>query len=145
MKKLLLWVVGIVLALPVLYVAVIYGASEAGGEIVTLHRAAPDGGVDHIRLWVIDDGQDAIIQHGGADAYWVQALKDTPVVTLERDGVVQTYAAHVDMEACALYHERRAAKYGLSDQIIMLATGKTGTNCTDVPVRLTALSLGESR
>ena len=136
MKKVLI-VVGVLLALPILHFGVIMIASEVGGEIVTLHRANDDGSESQIRLWVVDDGDNAYIQHGAPDAYWKQQLATNNILRVERDGQVREYEASLAPEDCQLYHRLRREKYGLSDQIVEIGTGTSASDCVDT-VKLVA-------
>ena len=137
MKKALI-VLGVLIALPILHFGVIIVASELGGEIVTLHRANEDGSESQVRLWVVDDGTNAYIQHGGADAHWKLQLAVNNVLRVERGGEVLEYEAFLAPEYCELYHRLRAEKYGLSDRIVEIGTGTTAAECVDV-VRLVLL------
>jgi len=58
----------VVLGVPLLYFGAIYGAGELGGEVVVLHRVAPDGGASTVRIWIVEDDTGAWVEHGGAGA-----------------------------------------------------------------------------
>ena len=53
--KILKWTITIVIALPVLLIGVIYGASELGGEVAVLQRIDATGETTRIRVWVVDE------------------------------------------------------------------------------------------
>ncbi|MEM7217225.1 MAG: hypothetical protein AAF515_02600 [Pseudomonadota bacterium] len=119
----------------VLYTGVIFAVSELGGEIVVLQRPAADGSVDEIRLWIVDDGDRALIKHGQADAYWMQRLASNPTVRLTREGELRTYGAAVAPESRDRYDELRRAKYGWADATLAVLMGP---DAEAVPVALTA-------
>ena len=133
-----LWLaVAVVLGVPVLFFAAVYGASELGGEVVVLHRAAPDGSTDPVRVWIIDDPAGVWLEHGEADAHWIRRLADHPAVTVERGGVAAAYIATPDLAAHERYHELRRAEYGWADAVVEFATGDA-SQCPGVPVRIEA-------
>ena len=127
--------IAVVLGVPVLFLGVVYGASELGGEVVVLQRAAPDGSTDSVRIWIVDDDAGTWVEHGGPDAHWIARLAEDPTLTLERDGTAAVYQATPDPAAHARYHELRRAKYGWADAVVELATG-AASECPGVPVRL---------
>ena len=133
--KIIGWILGVVVGLVVAFMALIYGASELGGEVVTLTRAEADGSTSRVRLWIVDEGDSAWIQHGAPDAYWLTALGEGGQLSLERDGAIRVYKATPDAGACARYHELRRQKYGLADEIVGLLS-PSGATCQGVPVRL---------
>jgi hypothetical protein len=114
---------------------VIYGASELGGEVVTLHRAEADGVVSEVRVWIVDNDGLSWIEHGDADSYWIAQLPDSPNLVLTREGRTISYVGTSDPDSHDLYHQLRRQKYGWADQLVGLIGGG-GTECTGVPVRL---------
>lgn len=129
--------IAVVLAVPLLFFGVVYGASELGGEVVVLHRPAPDGSTSTVRIWIVEDDSGVWVEHGGADAPWLEQLGDGAAITLERGGVAAVYRAVPDPASHARYHALRRAKYGWADAVVEIATGDT-SECTSVPVRLEA-------
>ena len=128
-------VIAVVIGVPLLFFAAIYAASELGGEVVVLHRPAPDGSIATVRIWIVEDAEGVWIEHGSADAPWLQRLAEDATITLERDGSARVYRAVPDPMAHARYHELRQAKYGWADAFVALATGDA-SECAGVPVRL---------
>ena len=116
-------VIAVLVGVPLVFFASIYVASEVGGEVVVLHRTAADGSVDRVRVWIVDDGEQALIEHGAPDAAWITRLADDPVITLERDGVLGRYHAVADPEARSLYHTKRREKYGWAHRYVALVSG----------------------
>ncbi len=102
-----------------------------------LHRPAPDGSTDTVRIWIVEDAARVWIEHGSADAHWIRRLAEDATITLERDGAAAVYRAVPDPTAHARYHELRQAKYGRADALVEFATGDA-SECTGVPVRLEA-------
>ena len=46
----------IIIGLPLLFFILLYGASELGGEVVTLQRTNSDGSSGNLRIWIVDLG-----------------------------------------------------------------------------------------
>ena len=133
--KILKWLVGIVIAIPVLMFTIIYGASELSGEVITLDRKLEDGGVSSVRIWIVDQGDSAWIEQGDPSSFWITNLANDPALTITRNGETATYRGVPDPASHALYHELRQAKYTWGDDIVNFITGK-GQNCPSVPVRI---------
>ncbi len=129
--------IAVVLGVPLLFFAAVYAASELGGEVVVLHRPAPGGSTSTVRIWIVEDADGVWVEHGSADAPWIQRLAEDATITLERDGAAAVYRAAPDPSAHANYHELRQAKYGWADAFVGLATG-AASECTGVPARLEA-------
>lgn len=121
------------------FVVGMYAASELGGEVVVLHRAAEDGSTDTVRLWIVEDGTGTWIEHGYPDAPWIRRLTRDPAVTVERNGAPRQYVASPDPGAHALYHRLRREYYGLASEIVDWMAGDADT-CQGVPVRLEAVT-----
>jgi hypothetical protein len=133
--KIVYWLLGIALAVPLLFLATMYGASELGGEVVTLDRTEANGDVSRIRVWIVDSDGISWVEHGEADAPWITRLSNSPEVVLAREGQPNHYIGTPDRGAHARYHRLRRAKYGTADRVIELLTGDTA-ECRSVPVRL---------
>ncbi|MDG2333938.1 MAG: hypothetical protein P8Q97_06900 [Myxococcota bacterium] len=133
--KIIYWLVGAVVAVPVILVAMIYGVSEVGGEVVTLLRPESDGSHSNVRIWVVDDGDVSWIEHGEPDSYWLGQLEQIPQLTLIREGQRQNYRATADPAAHEQYHRLRYEKYGIADDIVAKFSG-AGEDCSAVPIRL---------
>lgn len=134
--KILLWLVGILLGILVLILVVTYGASELAGEVVTLERANDDTSSSQVRIWIVDTGEneEALIEHGSADSFWIEQLTTQPTLVLTRDGQTRAYQASPADALHDRYHKLRAAKYGWGDDMVALLTG--GGECEGRPVRL---------
>ncbi len=127
--------IGLLIVGVALFFGIIYAASELGGEVVVLHRKAADGTTSPVRLWIVEDGERTWIEHGAPDANWMTILADEPEITLERNGQVNRYRAHIDPGAHALYHALRRQDYGVADQIVEWVSGDAET-CTAIPVQI---------
>ena len=134
--KILYWLLGIVLGIPVPLFGTIYGASELGGEVVTLARAESNGEVSQVRVWIVDQSGLSWIEHGEAGSFWITQLAESPNVVLSRAGRDTHYAGTADRESHDLYHQLRRAKYGMGDQILELLGAPGVDECDGVPVRL---------
>lgn len=126
---------GIALGIPLLFVVVLYGASEIGGEVVTLDRNDASGDVSGVRIWIVDADGKSWIEHGDSTASWFTRLSESPKLVLTRSGERGEYLATPDPESHDLYHQLRRQKYGLADQLIEWLTGNAG-DCPGIPVRL---------
>ena len=80
--KVITWLLAVILGLPILFFALIYAASELGGEVVTLSRIEANGEVSQVRVWIVDEGDKAWIEHGAPDAYWISHLSEEPELSL---------------------------------------------------------------
>ncbi len=134
--KVLYWLLGIVLGIPTLLMVVIYGASELGGEVVTLSRAESSDDMSQVRIWIVDENGLSWIEHGEADSFWITHLADSHNIVLNRAGRDTNYAGAADRDSHDLYHQLRREKYGLADQIIELLGAPGVDECDGVPVRL---------
>lgn len=133
--KVIYWLVGFIVGVPVLLLAVMYGASELGGEVVTLDRAEANGDVSKVRIWIVDKDDLSWVEHGEAESFWITQLADSPGVVLSREGQTTKYVGMPDPNAHDLYHQLRSEKYGWADQVIALFAGDPA-ECQGVPVRL---------
>lgn len=133
--KVMVWLLGVVLGIPTLFLITMYGASELGGEVVTLDRAEANGDVSRVRIWIVDSDGMSWIEHGEAESPWITRLSESPNIVLARGGRTSTYAGTPDRGAHDLYHRLRREKYGAADQIIDALLG-SAADCEGVPVRL---------
>ena len=125
-------------AISIFYVSLNFAASELGGEVVQLIRHDPEGSTKNIRVWIVDARDQAWIEHGDTDSYWINRLSREPEVSLIRGGAEIKYTAVTDIDSHEIYHDLRREKYGIADRIIeLLSFGATHrNNCTGIPVRL---------
>ena len=130
-KRILLWVVGVVVGLALAAFALQFIASESG-EVVVLETRDGDG-VAHTRLWVVEEDGQLWLRSGGDGSRWYQRLVAEPQVTLERAGVSQSYRAHPEADRIDRINDLMAAKYGWRDTVIGWFMGDRSA---DVPVRL---------
>ena len=133
--KIIYGLIVIVVGVPLLLFGSIFAASELGGEVVTLQRVEDNGDVSQIRIWIVDDGDTAYIEHGAPDAYWMRQLAASRSITLSRNGQAQQFVATAAPESHQLYHDLRRQKYTWADQFIGLFSGGEH-NCGGVPVKL---------
>jgi len=134
--KIFYWILGFVIGLPALFFILMFGASELGGEVVTLERPEADGSTSQVRVWIVDQGGLSWIEHGDPDSYWIEQLDTSASVTLTRGGQNVTYIATPDPESHDLYHQLRRAKYSWADQLIGYLGGDE--SCQGMPVQLRA-------
>ena len=135
----MVWVVVLALA----FVGLIYGASELGGEVVTLrtHEGAKEAVT---RLWVIDDGGFQYLRAGNPGSGWLKRIQLDPSVVVERNGVAARYRAVPvldDPEQPAHIHALMREKYGVADRIVSLL----GDRSLSVAVRLVPVPPGATQ
>ena len=125
-------------AISIFYVSLNFAASELGGEVVQLIRNDPEGSTKSIRVWIVDARDQAWIEHGDTNSFWVKRLSSEPEVSLIRGGAEIKYTTVTDIDSHELYHDLRREKYGIADRIIeLLSFGAAHrNNCTGIPVRL---------
>ena len=125
-------------AISIFYVSLYFAASELGGEVVQLIRNDSEGSTTSIRVWIVDARDQAWIEHGDTNSFWIKRLSSEPEVSLIRGGAEIKYTAVTDIDSHELYHDLRREKYGIADRIIeLLSFGAAHrNNCTGIPVRL---------
>tara|TARA_B110000503_G_scaffold141078_1_gene233608 strand:- start:1151 stop:1576 length:426 start_codon:yes stop_codon:yes gene_type:complete len=139
MMKTVLWILGILLAVPVLYIGLLYGASEVSGEVVTLDRPDANGEVSQVRIWIVEQDGNAWVEHGNAESFWITHLTESAAVALNRNGESVIYVGTPDSASHDLYHQLRLEKYGWGAQLIASLTGGDA-DCDGLPVRLSLVS-----
>jgi hypothetical protein len=133
--KVFYWLLGVLLGIPTLLMLAVYGASELGGEVVTLDRTEANGEVSPVRIWIVDSDGASWIEHGAPDSAYITRLSRAPNLVLNRAGRATHYVGTPDRDSHDLYHRLRREKYGIADQIVQLATG-SAEECPGVPIRL---------
>ncbi len=125
-------------AVSIFYVSLYFAASELGGEVVQLIRNDSKGSTTSIRVWIVDARDQAWIEHGDTNSFWIKRLSSEPEVSLIRGGAEIKYTAITDIGSHEIYHDLRREKYGIADRIIeLLSFGAAHrNNCTGIPVRL---------
>jgi hypothetical protein len=133
-------VIFFLLAMVPSYFLVVLAASELGGEVVTLLRPNVEGGFDEVRVWIVDDGDVTLIEHGSRGDEWLDDLKASGPISLVRDGIKIDY---LGQQASALhtgYHALRREKYGLADHMIEVLTGASVDACDGMPLQLQVIN-----
>lgn len=133
-SKLIIILAGIVF----FYVSLMFGASELGGEVVTLLRPEQDGSIKEVRIWIVDADDNSWIEHGDSESFWINQLTDKPEISLIRGGEEKKYIAVPDLNSHELYHQLRKEKYGLADSIINIGSFGSANKdtCIGIPVKL---------
>ncbi|MFK7898325.1 MAG: hypothetical protein AB8G23_21000 [Myxococcota bacterium] len=112
--------IGFVMALPLLAVAILFGASELGGEVVVLETMGSRGEKFSTSLWVVDIDDSPVLRSGDANSEWLIRLQLEPLVTLIRDDVRIPYRAEVIPGYAAPVNAAMREKYGIADQVVGL-------------------------
>jgi hypothetical protein len=120
MMRILLYLLGVLLALVVLVFVSQMVASETG-EVVVLTSQGPDG-PQETRLWVVDlDGVQYL--RASPDSGWYQRLVAEPDAMLERQGEARAYRTEARLELAAEVNDLMQDKYGWRDTYIDLLIG----------------------
>ncbi len=130
----LLRILLLLVALGVLFLAVIFGASEMGGETVTLETTDADGGTVETRLWVVEYDGSSWLRAGVPTSGWLARVEANDSVAVTRGGEKRRYRAvpvH-DPAARDAVHLANRRKYGWADQVVSVI--RDGSK--SVPVRL---------
>lgn len=111
----------------------IFGVSELGGEIVTLHTNVD--GEASTRIWVVDDAGRAWLRAGNPSNGWLARIDANPDVVVERNGESTRFRAvpvRDDAAARERIHALMREKYTWADRIVSLIGDRTKS----VPIRL---------
>lgn len=111
----------------------LFGVSELGGEIVTLHTNV--GGEASTRIWVVDDAGRAWLRAGNPSNGWLQRIDANPDVVVERNGESTRFHAVPVRDDPAVrdrIHALMREKYTWADRIVSLIGDRTKS----VPIRL---------
>lgn len=103
-----------------LFFAVVYGASELAGEVITLRTMRADGLAMETQLWIVDDAGRSFLRAGDPGAGWLERLRADPEVEVVRDGVPRSYRAVVAPEMHDRVNLLMARKYGWAETLLGL-------------------------
>ncbi len=116
---------GAVIGVLVLYLVLVFGASESG-EVVQLVAQDAQGEAVTTRLWVADTDGAMWLRAGDGASGWYQRLMahgvDSPATLIRGD---QTYAitASPEPQRIAEINQLMADKYGLGDTLVGILAG----------------------
>jgi hypothetical protein len=130
-RRIVVWVMALLLVLG----GGIYGASELGGEIVTLTTRDANDGDASTRLWVVDDNGAQYLRAGDPGSGWLQRIQANPQIVVERNGVATTYTGVPvtnDPGQPARIHALMRDKYGWADRVVSVL----GDRSQSIAVRL---------
>ena len=112
-------IVLLIVALSVMYVALMMGASEFAEEVVTLRSFEPDGKSFETSLWIVEDKRgDLWMRAGQPTAGWVERIRVNPDVELVRDGATSLRTAELLPKKRDTIHALMRERYGWADIII---------------------------
>jgi hypothetical protein len=117
--KLLLRVIGGVVALLVALFVVQIVASESG-EVVRVTTVDGSGEQHETHLWVVEHDGHLWLRSGSATSGWYGRLKETPTLELERNGERREYTIAVDPSQISAINRLMHEKYGWADGYIGL-------------------------
>ncbi len=117
-----------------LFIALVFGLSEFGGEVVTLETKDAEGKPQQTRLWVVDHEGRAWLRSGAPESGWFLRLEADANVSVTRNGTTAAYRAEPvrDPAVRDRIHALMAEKYTFAERFI--AATRDGTH--SVPVRL---------
>ncbi len=117
-----------------LFIALVFGLSEFGGEVVTLETRDAEGQPQRTRLWVVDHQGHAWLRSGAPESDWFLRLEADANVSVTRNGTTAAYRAEPvrDPGMRDRIHALMAEKYTFAERFI--AATRDGTH--SVPVRL---------
>ena len=130
-----LWIsVGALVALGLVFLALVFAISESGVEIVTLETRDSDGEMRTTRLWVVDHDGSAWLRSGMPTSAWFVRLVAHPEVRVTRGNTTRRYRAEPNHDPAVRdrIHALVAEKYGFPERFI--AATRDGTQ--SVPIRL---------
>lgn len=116
---------GAVIGVVVLYLVLVFGASESG-EVVQLVTQDAQGDAVTTRLWVVDTDGDMWLRAGDGASGWYQRLTahgmDSPA-TLIRGEQAYAITALPEPQRIADINQLMADKYGLGDTLVGILAG----------------------
>lgn len=116
---------GAVIGVVVLYLVLVFGASESG-EVVQLVTQDAQGDAVTTRLWVVDTDGDMWLRAGDDTSGWYQRLTahglDSPA-TLIRGDQTYTITALPEPQRIADINQLMADKYGMGDTLVGILAG----------------------
>jgi hypothetical protein len=112
--------IGCIVLAGALFVALIFGVSESGGEIITLRTLDEAGQPHETRLWIVDDGGYEWLRSGQPTSGWFVRLESNPNVEVARDHSTGSYRAEPvrEPEVRDRIHALMAKKYGAAESFI---------------------------
>lgn len=123
----------------VLYLVLVFGASESG-EVVQLVTEDAQGEAVTTRLWVVDTDGDMWLRAGDGTSGWYQRLTahgtDSPA-TLIRGDVSYAVTALPEPQRIAQINQLMAHKYGMGDTLVGILAGSPESG---IPVRVVVAS-----
>jgi hypothetical protein len=116
--RILLIALGVIVGIPVVFAALIFGASELGGESVTLYTRDAAGEEHATPLWVVELDGFQYLRAGNRSSAWYARLEVQPRVRMERGGEVGDYVAVPEPGKVPEVDALMAHEYGLADRIV---------------------------
>lgn len=129
--RLLLRIVGLLVALVVVVFGLSMVASESG-EVVTLRTNDAEGKPKETRVWVVDDAEKQWLRAGNPQSSWLLDIQRSPIVQVEREGQQALYTAVPQPELRDRLNPLFAEKYGWADAYIGALFGRDDAT----PIRL---------
>lgn len=135
MRRLVLLVLVMPIAIFGGFLGALVLASEMVGEVVVVHSTGADGSEKATRLWIAQDDDGTLWLRGKPDSVWIGHIAQNPVIAIDReDGSTATMRATAVPEPAARekVHALMHRDYGAVDSVI----GAMRDGTTSVPVRL---------
>ncbi len=134
--------IGLLLAVPVLLIGLVYGASESG-EVVVLttfqHAYSNDDQFElsesETRLWIVDFEGASYIRASSPESLWFKRIQTNPRIIVRRGDEAIHARAEVDKRLTSQINALIRAKYGWADAM----TGLLGSRDHAVAIRVAPL------
>lgn len=117
-------IIGVLLSLPFLAIAAIFGAIELGGEVVVLETTSARGDKFTTSLWVVDIEDSPVLRAGSATAEWLTRIRAEPSVALIRDEIRTQYEAEIIPSYADQVNVLMRDEYGFADRIVSVLHDK---------------------
>ncbi len=137
MKKIILWVIGILLSVLLLLGGLEYSTSERM-EVVELHTMDSDGEDVVTRLWIVDHQGLQYLRAGAEASGWFSRLQANKEVKVTRKGATQCYTTRLRRDKNVQINLLMQTKYTWRDRLIDLTSGREGS----IPIELHPCSPG---
>lgn len=120
--KVILWILGGLLALILAFGALQYAASERV-EVVELHTLNDEGEQVTTRLWIVDHDGDPYLR-GDSGSGWFDRVQSSDSVSLTRNGETLTYSHRLRNENLDTINRLMREKYTWGDRLVSMFGGE---------------------
>lgn len=108
----------LVVILPLLAAAGLYGARNLGGEVATLYSDDASGRTFHSPVWVIESGHELWIRSVRPTTAWLDRIINQPTIELLRGAELKTYHATPLAHRRSRINALMAERYGWAEWLL---------------------------